>query len=94
MTDEEDQIPAEVVDEAYALDEAITFERSEGEQERRVEAVAAMVEAENASAPSVEDVELLYHAPKVEPVGGGESLRITKYVVGDDGTPTQVELDV
>lgn len=60
------ELPAELLDEAYSMDAAITEERSPEAQEARVEAAAAAVEAENAAAPSEAEVAELYMAPPVE----------------------------
>ena len=61
--DADDVVPAEVLDEAWAMDEAITIERSPEQEAERVEAAAAAVEAENASAPSEAEVHALYAPP-------------------------------
>jgi hypothetical protein len=61
----------EMLDEAFAMDAAITEDRSPEAQQARAEAVAAAVEAENAGAPSEEEVEALYTGealPEPEPV--------------------------
>jgi hypothetical protein len=60
MTDDLPAFDDAVVEEALAMDAAITEDRSEEEQARRVEAVAMLVAAENLNAPSEEEVEALY----------------------------------
>lgn len=74
------------------MTDEVKEEVNESTEEERVERTAAMVEAENASAPSEEDIALLNQPLVVEPVGE-ESFRITKYVLGEDNTPQLVELD-
>jgi hypothetical protein len=86
----EDEPEVELSEEEVA---ALEFEQSEEGEQERLERTAAMVEAENAAAPSAEEVKLLYQPPKIEPVGE-DNFRMTKWVVGDDGTPTLVELDL
>lgn len=65
----------------------------ESTEEERVERVAAAVEAENASAPSEEDIVLLMKPPTVEPVGA-DAFRVSQYVLGEDGCPTLVEMEL
>ena len=61
----------------------------------REEAARKLADAENAAAPSADEVELLNAVPQIEPVLSEDgsfvqAVKISRWVLGEDGRPTQV----
>lgn len=64
-------------DEAYEAYQAA----HEVPESARVKAAAKLVDAENEAAPSSEEVEALYRAPKIEPILGNDGSTVESIVI-------------